>query len=124
MTPLTENKYTITDSSNFAEEMCKQHPDLCMAHLDVDFLFTNIPLEKNSDTSIDCLHNDNENTPEIPMDISQNLLNVVTKEWFLIFNNKFFTQVDGVAMESPLALANTLMPIFENKWLKEYLLSK
>ena len=44
----------------------------------------------------------------IPQDVFHNLLNVATKELFFMFNNKFYTQIDGVAMGSPLrpALAN------------------
>ena len=36
-----------------------------------------------------------------------------------MFNNKYYKQVDGVAMESPLgpALANIFMYSFESKWL-------
>ena len=39
-----------------------------------------------------------------------------------IFNSKFFNQIDGVAMGSPLVpvLANILMGFHESKWLKEY----
>ena len=38
-----------------------------------------------------------------------------------MFNNKFYKQIDGVAMGSPLgpALANIFMRNFENKWLKD-----
>ena len=52
--------------------------------------------------------NDNENDPNIHKDVFRNLLNVATKESFFVFNSKFYEQIDGVAMESPLgpALAN------------------
>ena len=38
-----------------------------------------------------------------------------------MFNNKFYIQIDGVAMGSPLgpALANVFKCSFENKWLKD-----
>ena len=38
-----------------------------------------------------------------------------------MFNNKFYIQIDSVAMGSPLgpALANIFMCSFENKWLKD-----
>ena len=38
-----------------------------------------------------------------------------------MFNNKFYTQIDGVTMGSPLgpALAKSFMCNFENKWLKD-----
>ena len=46
MTPLTENEYAVTDSLYFAEEICKQDSNLYTASLEVDSMFTNIPLEK------------------------------------------------------------------------------
>ena len=51
----------------------------------------------------------------------RNLLNVATEESFSIFNNKFYKQIDGMGMGSPLglALANIFMCSFENKWLKD-----
>ena len=63
MTPLTQKKYSITDSFHFAEEICKQNPNLYMASLDADLLFTNIPLDETIDICIDSLYKDDENTP-------------------------------------------------------------
>ena len=115
LTPLTQNEYTVTDSFHFAEEICKQDPNLYMASLDVDSLFTNIPLDETDE------NNPNENSPKIPKDVFRNLLTVATKKLFFIFSNKFYKQIDGVAMGSPLgpALANIFMCSFENKWLKD-----
>ena len=92
-----------------------------MASLDVDSLFTNIPLDEATDICIDSLYNDDENSPKIPIDVFCNLVTVATKEWLFMFNNKFYKQIDGVAMGSPLgpALANVFMSSFENKWLKD-----
>ena len=89
--------------------------------VNVDSLFTNIPLEKTIDICVDSLYNDHENTPKIPKDIFRNLLNVATKESFFMFNNKFFQQIDSAPMGSPLssALGNIFMRSFENKWLKD-----
>ena len=41
-------------------------------------------------------------------------------------NSKFYNQIDGVAMGSPLApvLANIFMGFYESKWLNEYNLNK
>ena len=121
MTSSTQNEYTVTDSFHFAEEICKQDPNLYMAALDVDSLFTSIPLDETIDISIDSLSKDDENTPKIPKDVFRNLLTVTTKESFFTFNNKFYKQIDGVSMGSPLvpALANIFMCTFENKWLKD-----
>ena len=119
--PLTQNEYTVTVSFHFAEETCKQDPNLYMASLDVDCLFTTIPLDEAIDICIDSLYNDDENTPKIPKDVFRNLLTVATKELFFKFNNKFYKQIHGVAMGSPLgpALTNIFMCSFENKWLKD-----
>ena len=92
-----------------------------MTSLVVDSLFTNIPLDEAIDICIDSLYNNNENNPKISKDVFRNLLKVATKESFFMFNNKFYRQIDGVAMGSPLgpALANIFMCSFENKWLKD-----
>ena len=92
-----------------------------MASLDVDSLFTNIPVEKTINICVDNLYNDNENPPNIPKHNFRNLLNIATKETFFMFNNKYYKQVDGVAMGSPLglALANIFMCSFESKWLSD-----
>ena len=51
-----------------------------MASLNVDYLFTNIPLNKTIfDIFIDSLYKDNENTPKIAKDVFCVLLNVTTK---------------------------------------------
>ena len=44
--PLTTNEFTVKDSFHFAAEIVDQQPDFFMVTLDVDFLFTNIPLEE------------------------------------------------------------------------------
>ena len=104
---------------HFAEEICQQDFNLHMASLDIDSLFTNIPLDESIDICADKLYNDNENPPNIPRHNFCNLLNIAIKETFFMFNNKYYKQVDGVAMGSPLgpALANIFMCSFESKWL-------
>ena len=102
LTPLTQNEYTVTDSFHFAEEICKQDPNLYVTSQDVDSLFTNIPVDENIDICIDSLYKNDENTPKIPKDVLHNLLTVATTESFFMFNNKFYKQLDGVvAMGSP-----------------------
>ena len=45
--------------------------------------------------------NDNENTTKIPKEVFHNLVNAATKESFFMFN-KFYKQIDVVAMGSTL----------------------
>ena len=121
LTPSTANEFTVIDSFHFAEEISQQDSNLHMTSLDVDALFTNIPLEETIDICVDNLYSDNENPPNIPNYNFRNLLNIATKETFFMFNNKYYKQVDGVAMGSPLgpALANIFMCSFESKWLRD-----
>ena len=44
--PLTNNKYTVKYSFNFATEIVEQDSSNFMGRLDIDSLFTNIPLEE------------------------------------------------------------------------------
>ena len=92
-----------------------------MAILDVDSLFTNIPLDKTTDICIDSLYKDDENSPKIPKNVFHNLLTVATKKSFFMLNKKFYEQIDSAAIGSPLgpALANIFMCNFGNKRLKD-----
>ena len=45
-----------------------------MVSLDVDSLFTNIPLGETIGICIDSLYKDDENSPKIPKDVFRNLL--------------------------------------------------
>ena len=44
--PLTKNKYTSKDSFNFATEIVEQDSSKLMESVDIDLLYTNIPLEE------------------------------------------------------------------------------
>ena len=51
-----------------------------------------------------------------------NFLNIITKEYFFKFNSKYYKQVNGVAIRSPLhlVLVNIFMCGFESNWLRDY----
>ena len=111
----------VCQKKRFAEKICQQDSNLNMASLDVDSLFTKIPLDETIDICVDNLYNDNENPPNIPRHDFCHLLNITTKESFFMFNNKYYKQVDGVAMISPLSptLANIFMCSCESKWVRD-----
>ena len=44
--PITKNNFTVKNSFEFSKEICEQNPEYFMASLDVESLFTNIPLEE------------------------------------------------------------------------------
>ena len=90
-----------------------------MASLDVDTLFTNIPLDETIDICVKKLFK----TPDtLVKGISKNdfrdLLNLATKASSFKFN-KFYIQVDGVAMGSPLGpiMASIFPSHHEENWL-------
>ena len=88
-----------------------------MASLDIDSLFSNIPLDETIDICVANLYNDNENPLNTPKHDFRNFLHVPAEESFFTFNNKYYKQVDGASMGSPLgpALANIFMCSFESK---------
>ena len=101
LSDITQNKFTTKDSFTFVDEIITQDSDLYMASLDVDGLFNNISLDETIDICVKKLFK----TPDtLVKGISKNdfrdLLNLATKESFFTFNNKFYIQVDGVAMGS------------------------
>ena len=103
LSDIKQNEFIVRDSFTFVDEILTQNSYLYMASLDVDALFTNIPLDKTIDICVKKLFK----TPDaLVKAISKNdfrdLLNLATKESFFIFKNKFFIQVDGFAMGSPL----------------------
>ena len=51
----------------------------------------------------------------------RDLLNLATKESFFTFNNKFYIELDGVAMGSPLGpiMANIFLSHHEENWLNK-----
>ena len=122
LSDITQNEFTVKDSFTFVDEILTQNSDLYMASLDVDALFTNIPLDETIDICVKKLFK----TPgTLVKGISKNefrdLLNLATKESSFMFNNKFYIQVDGVAKGSPLGptLDNIFLSHHEENWLNK-----
>ena len=89
LSPLTLNEFTVHDSFSFAVEVAYVDANCIMASLDAESLFTNIPLDETIENCINDLFSNND--------------------------NKYYCQLDGVAMGSPLGptLANTFLCHFE-----------
>ena len=92
---------------------------------DITSLLTNIPLQETIDIGINLTFNHNPNL-NIPKKELKKLFLFATSQTHFLFNGKFYNQIDGVAMGSPLApvLANIFMGFYESKWLNEYNLNK
>lgn len=117
---VTDNEYTIKDSFQFGKDVLQLDSNLYMGSLDVEALFTNLPLTETIDITISRLFENNELVCNLNQTEFRQLLEMATYEPWFIFNNTYFKQTDGVAMGSPLgpSLANIFMSHHEKTWLQ------
>ena len=92
-----------------------------MASLDVESLFTNIPLVETIDNIINDLLLITDKVHNFEREELKELLIFAAYESFFIFDGDYYTQIDGVAIGSPLGptLPNAFLRHFEKKWLSE-----
>ena len=126
LSPLVPNDYSCKDTFSFVSQI--KNANLSQKFLvsyDVTSLFTNIPLQETNDIAINLIFNHNPNL-NITKKKLKKLFLFATSQTHFIFHSKFYNQIDGVAMGSPLApvLANIFLGFFESKWLNEYNLNK
>ena len=100
-------------------------PKKFLVSCNVTSLFTNIPLLENIEIAINLIFNHNLNLKITRKELKKLFLFDTLQNHF-VFNRKFYNQIDGVAMSSPLApvLANIFMGFHEPKCLNEYNLNK
>ena len=117
--PLTHNEFTIKDSFSFAKDITTYDSSLYMASLDVESLFTNIPLNETINNCVSDLHNKNLYNGKLSKRDLFKLLETATSESSFIFDYLLYKQVDRVAMDSPLGptLANAFLCHYEKEWL-------
>ena len=119
--PLTTNQYVCKDSFSFAADVRQQNPDLYMASFDVDSLFTNIPLDETIDICVKKLFGRKHKFKGFNKSEFRSLLQFAVKDNLILFNGKYYIQIDGVAMGSPLGptLANIFLCHWEEIWLEK-----
>ena len=85
-----------------------------MKILNIDFLFTNIPLEGTIDICTYPFFENNKRVEDLSGREFKELLYLVTKESYFIVNGKLYKKIDGVASGSPLGrtLDNTFLVYF------------
>ena len=113
--PLTHNEFT-KHSFDFAKEITTCDSSLYMVSLDVESLFTNIPLNESINDCISDLHNKNLYNGKLSKRDVYKLL--VTSESSFIFDSLLYEQVDGKAMGSPFGstFANSFLCHYEKEW--------
>ena len=115
LSPLVPNDYSGKDTFSFFFQI-KNLSKRFLASYDVTSLFTNIPLQETIGLVINLIFNHNPNLNITRKELKKLLL-FATSQTHFIFNSKFYNQIDGVAMGSPLApvLANIFMGFHEFK---------
>ena len=84
--PLTSNEFSVHDSFSFADEVSSFCPDHFMASLDVESLFTNIPLNEVIDICIGDLFCDTNTIHNLDLNDMRKLLTLAAYESFFIFD--------------------------------------
>ena len=120
MSEITRNEYTIQNSFEFGKEIITQDSSLYMGSLDVESLFTSIPLDETIEICSELLFKNKETIANFNKDDFKELLTLAVKESCFLFNSCYYVQTDGVAMGSPLGptLANAFMCHYEKIWLE------
>ena len=117
----TMNQYTLKDSFEFAKDITNQNSNCFMASLDVDSLFTNVPLDETIKICIDGLFKSDMTVSGLNKKEMFEIISLTLKESVILFDNKYYSQIDGVAMGSPLGptLTNIFLCYHESNWLKD-----
>ena len=115
------NEYTHKYSIEFAKDITNQNSNLFMVSIDVDSLFNNDPLDETIKICIDELFKSEMTVSGLNKKEMFEMLSLTLKESIILFDNKYYSQIDGVAMGSPLGptLANIFLCYHESNWLKD-----
>ncbi|XP_022783549.1 substance-P receptor-like [Stylophora pistillata] len=121
--PLSSNRYTISDTFSFADEIQNlviDENDILVSY-DVTSLFTNVPLQETIEIIAEKTFADNWFNATHDLSITKpklvQLLEVATMNQLFQFDGNLYEQIDGVAMGSPLGplMANAFLCSIEEK---------
>ena len=90
---LTKNKYTVRDSFNFVIDIAEQYSGNFMGSLDIDSLFTNIPLEETIQICTNNIFKNSDIVHGLKKSKFKDLLSLATKESYFILNNKLYKKL-------------------------------
>ena len=104
ISPFMPNTYSIKSSTEFIDILHSTNSTGIIASLDVESLFTNVPIDPTIDIIIQHVyHHPTMTAPKIPPNILRELLSICTKESpFRSPAGGLYLQIEGVAMGSPL----------------------
>ena len=116
LSPLVPNDYSCEDTFSFVSQIKNENlSGKFLVSYDVTSFFTNIPIQGTIDIAINPFFNHNPNLNITGKELKKRFL-FATSQTHFMFNSKFYNQIDGVAMGSPLApvLANIFMGFHES----------
>ncbi|XP_042870212.1 uncharacterized protein LOC122252037 [Penaeus japonicus] len=111
LTPLTKNDYTVENTTDFVNEITtvKINGPVVMASVDVQSLFTNVPLEETTNLIVRKLVKSKDFQQLNEKQLTK-ALQLATADSVFTFNDDLYSQTDGVAMGSPLGLDSVSTP--------------
>ena len=119
--PLIPKRHAAQDTFSFVSELSNQNLESSfLVSFDVVSLFTNIPLGESINLAVDKIF-ESKVTKFSKKDLKQLFL-IATSQTHFLFNGKYYDQIDGVCMGSPLGpvLANLFMGEKESEWLSNF----
>jgi hypothetical protein len=121
--PYLPARYSIKSTDELLHIIQTTQPEGILASLDVENLFTNVPIDSTIEIILDQVYrNPSELAPNIPEETLKTLLLICTKEApFRHIDGTLYRQKDGIAMGSPLGpiFANFYMANLEEKVLQD-----
>ena len=103
--PFIPSKYSIKSTAEFVDTLKINNPHGVLASLDVESLFTNVPVDRTIAIILDYVYNNTIPPLKIPRNILKEMLEVCTKEAvFRAPNGALYLQHEGIAMGSPLGV--------------------
>ena len=88
------NEYTPEDSFEFAKDITDQNPNCFMASLDVDSIFTNVPLDETVKICIDELFKSKMTVSGLNEKEIFEMISLPLKESIILFDNKYYSEID------------------------------
>ncbi|XP_050739089.1 uncharacterized protein LOC127009752 [Eriocheir sinensis] len=122
LTPYVPTTYSLNSATDFLDILKSNNSRGIIASLDVESLFTNVPVERTINYIAQRVYHDDSTPPlDIPEAALRGLLQCCTKEApFTCPRGQKYQQIDGVAMGSPLGvlLSNFFMGCIEDEVFK------
>ena len=122
LSPLATSDYTVNDVYSFSKEI-QERCDLnraLMVSLDIESLFTNVPVSETIDIILGKLFPQDSFTYHgFSRDDFSTLLKLAVEDSYFSFDNNLYRQIDGMSMGSPLGplFANIFLAHYESDWI-------